>query len=242
MDRKVPFNEIAHIDPMTMAFVLSLRDQPDAENPMMKGLSEEDLKLLEAENAPLRKGQTNCHSKNCKDVKMALQAAILDGGQAKKETKKFEKEIVDHNENINAVQEQISAVDEDHESIKKDVLHINRMFAEKTRHLKDVKKKNQQLQIRIAKAEKYFRQLQSVLNNQSLSSSSVSSSSFRGGNGKSISGSEDDVTESGPIDRCKHNGTYTYVEAKRGLCWTCCLNELKNCKLCRICIPSLNHK
>lgn len=55
----IPFSDIAHIDPFTMAYVLSLREA-EGQDDMMKNLSEEDRKLLEAENAPLRKG--NPHS------------------------------------------------------------------------------------------------------------------------------------------------------------------------------------
>ena len=51
----IPFSDIAHIDPFTMAYVLSLREA-EGQDDMMKNLSEEDRKLLEAENAPLRKG------------------------------------------------------------------------------------------------------------------------------------------------------------------------------------------
>ena len=52
---KIPFSEIAHIDALTMAYVLSLRENPE-EDEYMKNLSEEDKKLLEAETKPLRKG------------------------------------------------------------------------------------------------------------------------------------------------------------------------------------------
>ena len=51
----IPFSDIAHIDPFTMAYVLSLREKEGQDN-LTKNLSEEDRKLLEAENAPLRKG------------------------------------------------------------------------------------------------------------------------------------------------------------------------------------------
>ena len=52
----IPFSDIAHIDPFTMAYVLSLREK-EGQDDFHKNLSEEDRKLLEAENAPLRKGK-----------------------------------------------------------------------------------------------------------------------------------------------------------------------------------------
>ena len=232
MERKIPFNEYAHIDPMTIAFVLSLRDQPPGED-LTSNLSEDDRKLLEAETAPLRKGQTNCRSKNCKDVKIALQAAILDGAHAKKDTKKFEEDIEIQAEQANAVQEQIDIVENEQNSISKEISQINSVFNEKAMHLKSIKHKNNQLTIKIAKAEKYLKRLQSVLNNNSLSGSSVSSSSFRTGSGGRSLGESDDATESGTVyERYKHTGTYSYVEAKRAICWSCCLNELYKCKPC----------
>ena len=57
---KIPFSEIAHIDALTMAYVLSLRENPE-EDEYMKNLSEEDRKLLESETKPMRKGVAFLH-------------------------------------------------------------------------------------------------------------------------------------------------------------------------------------
>ena len=55
----IPYSDIAHIDPFTMAYVLSLREK-EGQDDFTKNLSEEDKNLLAAENAPLKKGNHAC--------------------------------------------------------------------------------------------------------------------------------------------------------------------------------------
>jgi len=219
MSKKIPFCELAHIDALTMAFVLSLRDNPE-ENNFMKNLSEEDKKLLEEEQKPLRKGQSECKSKLCKDVHTAIQMAILERAQLKREILNNTEIIEDNDSQITNISNEISAIDDDYNTVHTEFAHLSGNLAIKLKKLKEISARKRALESSITKAEKQLKKLSNNISSSStVSSESMASRSlFKGRNEKDLS-----------IEK-KHTGVYCFVEAKGGICWSCCLSEEYNGK------------
>ena len=57
-------------------------------------------------------GQAACKNKNCKDVGIATQMAILDGAHTKKEIKKNESLIKENNEEVEELEAQMTQLEE----------------------------------------------------------------------------------------------------------------------------------
>lgn len=234
---KIPFSDIAHIDAMTMAYVLSLREQPPDDD-LMKNMSEDDKKVLEAENKPLRKGQTACKAKNCKDVTIAISMAILDGVHTKRDTKKNIEVTLDSETRINELNDEINELDEMFESINAEYSDVLKTLEQKEKKMKSLNHNKNVLEQNIKSAQ---RQLEKLIRQASKESSNSSVNSTGGLSSaasmklQSVIGEEDDETvQPSPTGyrNKKHSGVFSYCFQTQRFCWSCCISEEKGGEGC----------
>ena len=222
--KKIPFSEIAHIDALTMAYVLSLREQPPDDD-FTKNMSEEDKKILDAENKPMRKGQVACKVKNCKDITIAISMAVLDGVHTKKDIKKNQEILEETDQRILDCNEEMSYLDEVYDGIQLEYASLNSALATKEKHLKSVNFTKFQLENLIKKATRSLEKLKQAAREESsnVSLCSISSADMLLKQDEEVQTKT--IVEDSSSSSKKHSGVFNFDTNTRIFCWSCCLSD-----------------
>ena len=147
--------------------------------------------------------------------------AILDGSHLKKEIKN-NKEIIDDYENeISRLIEDSKTLDQEYDQLNKEYGHIFSKCQAKDKEFKVVNSNKHKLEKSILKAESRLKKIESSINNTSSNSSVIS-------NGATSTSSSNKNHKVIFFSNTKHTGNFTFNQANKIICWSCCLSHDKN--------------